>query len=187
VRRILVREFGNSTVLRLEEAPTPIPGPSDVLVRIRAAGVNPVETYIRAGTYARKPNLPYVPGSDGAGEVLAVGGDVTGFNVGDRVYTRDRLRAGLKLLEAPRLMQEEELDKKGWEFQVSPWHDEKDEIAELKAILREEQPERVVNKVDFKSNRGYQSVHSRIRTQVLANKKKHTPVEEKEYEQVEVE
>jgi len=86
MRRIVVREFGAPDVMRVEEVPTPKPGPSDVLVRVRAAGVNPVETYIRSGIYARKPALPYVPGSDGAGEVEAVGADVKQFTPGDRVY-----------------------------------------------------------------------------------------------------
>ena len=55
-------------------------------VRVRAAGVNPVDAYIHTGTYARKPPLPYTPGVDGAGEVEAVGADVAGFKPGDRVY-----------------------------------------------------------------------------------------------------
>jgi NADPH2:quinone reductase len=86
MRAIIVREFGGPDVMKLETVPTPTPGPSQVLVRIRAAGVNPVEGYIRAGTYARKPNLPYVPGSDGAGEVETAGADVKEFKHGDRVY-----------------------------------------------------------------------------------------------------
>jgi NADPH:quinone reductase len=86
MRRILVREFGGPEVMRIDEAPKPAQGAAEVLVRVRAAGVNPVETYIRAGTYARKPSLPYVPGSDGAGEVEAVGAEVKGFKPGDRVY-----------------------------------------------------------------------------------------------------
>ncbi len=57
-----------------------------MLVRVRAAGVNPVDVYVRTGTYARKPDLPYTPGTDGAGEIEAVGADVKGFKVGDRVY-----------------------------------------------------------------------------------------------------
>ena len=86
MRAIVVREFGGPEVMKQENVPTPKPGPSEVLVRIRAAGVNPVEAYIRAGTYARKPNLPHTPGSDGAGEVDTVGGDVKAFKHGDRVY-----------------------------------------------------------------------------------------------------
>jgi hypothetical protein len=74
-------------VLRLEEVPTPRPGPGQVLVRMHAIGVNPVETYIRAGTYAYKPALPYTPGNDGAGVVEQVGPDVNEFKPGDRAYT----------------------------------------------------------------------------------------------------
>jgi len=86
MRRILVREFGGAEVLRLDETPTPLPGPTETLVRVHAAGVNPVDAYMRAGTYARKPSLPYVPGADGAGTVEAVGAEVKNFKPGDRVY-----------------------------------------------------------------------------------------------------
>jgi NADPH2:quinone reductase len=87
VRAILVREFGGPEVLRVEETIDPPPGPSQVLVRIHAAGVNPVDAYIHTGTYARKPTLPYTPGTDGAGVVEAIGTDVgSAVKVGDRVY-----------------------------------------------------------------------------------------------------
>jgi NADPH2:quinone reductase len=87
MRAIVVREFGKPEVMKLEKnAPEPTAGPGDVLVRIRAAGVNPVDSYIHAGTHARKPSLPYTPGFDGAGEVERVGADVKGFAPGDRVY-----------------------------------------------------------------------------------------------------
>jgi len=86
MRTILVREFGAPEVMRVEDVPDPKPGPAQILVRIRAAGVNPVETYIRSGVYARKPSLPYVPGSDGAGEVEAVGAEIKNWKPGDRVY-----------------------------------------------------------------------------------------------------
>jgi NADPH2:quinone reductase len=86
MRAIVVKQFGGPEVLRLEEVPSPAPGPGQVVVRIRAAGVNPVDAYIRTGTYAQKPALPYTPGNDGAGEVDAVGSDVTRFKKGDRVY-----------------------------------------------------------------------------------------------------
>jgi NADPH2:quinone reductase len=86
MRAILVREFGGPDVLKLENVPTPQPGPAEVVVRVRAAGVNPVEAYVRAGTYPRLPKLPYTPGSDGAGEVETVGAEVKDFKRGDRVY-----------------------------------------------------------------------------------------------------
>jgi NADPH2:quinone reductase len=87
MKAIVVREFGKPEVMKLEEnAPDPAVGPGDVLVRIHAAGVNPVDAYVHTGTYARKPSLPYTPGFDGAGEVERVGADVTGFAAGDRVY-----------------------------------------------------------------------------------------------------
>jgi len=87
VRAIRVREFGEPEVLRLEEVAALQPGPGEVLVRMRAIGVNPVETYIRSGRYARKPTLPYTPGNDGAGVIEETGAGVTGFRAGDRVYT----------------------------------------------------------------------------------------------------
>jgi NADPH:quinone reductase len=86
MRAIVVREFGNPDVMHLEEIATLTPSASQVLVRVRAAGVNPVDTYIRSGNYAIKPALPYTPGNDGAGEVEAVGADVKAFKPGDRVY-----------------------------------------------------------------------------------------------------
>lgn len=87
VKAIRVNEFGGPEVLRLEEVPTPQPGPGEVLVRMQAVGVNPVETYIRAGKYARLPELPYTPGNDGAGVIEQVGPDVNELKPGDRVYT----------------------------------------------------------------------------------------------------
>jgi NADPH2:quinone reductase len=86
MRRILVRQHGGPEVMQIDESPTPKPGPSEILVRIRAAGVNPVDTYIRMGVHARKPQLPYVPGFDGAGEVEAVGSDIKKIKPGNRVY-----------------------------------------------------------------------------------------------------
>ena len=87
MKAIRVHEFGGPEVLKLEEVPTPKPSAGEVLVRIHAAGVNPYDTYMRAGTYAVKPTLPYTPGSDGAGVVEAVGEGVKKVRQGDRVYT----------------------------------------------------------------------------------------------------
>src|SRR6202048_1893552 len=88
---IRVQEFGGPEVLKLQEAPTPKPGPGEVLVRVHAAGVNPYDTYMRNGTYAVKPPLPYTPGSDAAGVVEAVGEGVTKVKPGARVYTAKTL------------------------------------------------------------------------------------------------
>ena len=87
MKAILVREFGGPEVLKLEEVPTPKPAAGQVLVRIHAAGVNPYDTYMRTGSYAVKPSLPYTPGSDSAGIVEAIGGGVKKVKPGERVYT----------------------------------------------------------------------------------------------------
>jgi NADPH2:quinone reductase len=87
MKAIRVHEFGGPEVLKPEEVPTPKPSAGRVLVRIHAAGVNPYETYMRAGTYPLKPPLPYTPGSDGAGVVEAVGEGVKKVRAKDRVYT----------------------------------------------------------------------------------------------------
>ena len=93
MRAIRVAAFGGPDVLTLVEVPDPQPGPGQIRVRVHAAGVNPVETYIRTGTYASKPQLPYTPGSDAAGVVDALGEGVTGRAVGDRVYTAGPMNA----------------------------------------------------------------------------------------------
>ncbi len=91
MKAIRVHGFGPPEVMRLEEVPTPVPGPGQILIRVRAAGVNPVDTYIRSGSYGRKPPLPYTPGSDAAGTVEDPGREVAGFAPGDRVYTSGTL------------------------------------------------------------------------------------------------
>ena len=86
MKAIRVQEFGGPEKLVLEDVETPEPDQDQILVQILAAGVNPVDTYIRSGAYARKPALPYTPGTDAAGIVAATGKGVTRFKVGERVY-----------------------------------------------------------------------------------------------------
>jgi len=86
MQAIVVNEHGGPEVLKLEERPVPVPGPGEVVVRLKAVGVNPVETYQRAGGQGYQGTLPFTPGSDGAGEIELVGADVTAFRTGDRVY-----------------------------------------------------------------------------------------------------
>jgi NADPH:quinone reductase len=87
MKAIRVHQFGDPEVMRLEEVPNPKAGHGQVTVRVKAAGVNPVEAYVRSGNYARKPALPYTPGTDAAGIAGSVGEGVTRVKVGDRVYT----------------------------------------------------------------------------------------------------
>jgi NADPH:quinone reductase len=91
VKAIRVHQFGGPEVLKLEEVSDPTPGAGQAVIRVHAAGVNPVEAYIRTGTYASKPNLPYTPGADAAGVVTAVGSDVTRVKIGERVYVTGSL------------------------------------------------------------------------------------------------
>lgn len=86
MRAVRVHDFGAPEVMRIEDVDDPVAGPGDVLVRIEAIGVNPVDTYVRSGTYPTLPSLPYTPGGDAAGVVEALGDGVTRFSVGDRVY-----------------------------------------------------------------------------------------------------
>lgn len=88
MRAIRVAKFGGPENLKLEtNIPIPTPAANEVLIKVQAAGVNPVDTYIRSGTYSRVPTLPYTPGQDSAGVVEDVGPGVTKFQKGDRVLT----------------------------------------------------------------------------------------------------
>ena len=87
MKAIRVREFGAPEVMKVEEVPDPKPGAGQVVVKLYAAGVNPVDTYIRLGMYTTGPSVPYTPGMDGAGIIEKVGSGVKNFHAGDRVYT----------------------------------------------------------------------------------------------------
>jgi NADPH:quinone reductase len=86
MKAIRVSEFGGPEKLVLQDLPDLRAGAGQVVIKMHAAGVNPFEAYMRTGTYGIKPNLPYTPGADGAGTVLAVGEGVTRVTKGDRVY-----------------------------------------------------------------------------------------------------
>ncbi len=85
MKAIRVHEYGEPDVMRLEDIADPKPAPGQVVVRLHAAGVNPVDSYIRAGAYG-PGTLPYTPGGDGAGIIESLGDGVAGLRVGDRVY-----------------------------------------------------------------------------------------------------
>ncbi|NXR82518.1 QOR oxidoreductase, partial [Pycnonotus jocosus] len=95
MRAVRVFEFGGPEVLKiLSDVLVPAPKENQVLIKVHACGVNPVETYMRSGTHARKPTLPYTPGSDVAGVIESVGEHVTTFKKGDRVFTLETLSGG---------------------------------------------------------------------------------------------
>lgn len=87
MKAVVVRAFGEPEVLKVETVADPTPGAGQVLVEVKAVGVNPVETYRRSGKYASLPPLPWTPGTDAGGVVRAVGAGVTKVKPGDRVYT----------------------------------------------------------------------------------------------------
>lgn len=88
MRAIRVHEHGGPAVLTEETVPRPEPGPGELLVRVRAAGVNPIDWLVREGyaDEALDPDLPWTPGWDLAGDVVAAGADVSEFEPGDPVF-----------------------------------------------------------------------------------------------------
>jgi len=86
MKAIRVHEFGGPAVMQLEEIPDPAPAAGQVVVRVNAVGVNPVDTYIRTGQHVVRPALPYTPGSDAGGVVEAIGEGVTRVRTGQSVY-----------------------------------------------------------------------------------------------------
>jgi len=91
MKAIVVRQTGEPHVMKVENVEIPTISKNDVLVKIEAVGVNPVETYIRGAKAGYNPTLPYTPGKDGSGIVVAVGEDVKNLKVNDRVWTSNSL------------------------------------------------------------------------------------------------
>ncbi|MFB6270899.1 MAG: alcohol dehydrogenase catalytic domain-containing protein, partial [Halobacterium sp.] len=85
MRAVRLAEHGGPDVLHVDDVERPSPGPGEVLLEVAAAGVNPVDTYFREGSYD-PVGLPFTPGVDYAGTVVETGPDVEGFEVGDDVY-----------------------------------------------------------------------------------------------------
>jgi NADPH2:quinone reductase len=87
MKAIRVHEFGGPGNMRIEDVAEPQPGIRQLVIAVKAAGINPIDTYIRSGSYARKkPPLPYTPGFDAAGIVESIGPEVRRFKPGDRVF-----------------------------------------------------------------------------------------------------
>ncbi|MFY9587843.1 MAG: alcohol dehydrogenase catalytic domain-containing protein [Actinomycetota bacterium] len=91
MKAIRVNQFGGPEVLSVEVVDDPVPRAAEVVVRVKAAGVNPYDTYMRAGAYgSNNPSLPYTPGTDAAGVVELIGTAVNDLAIGDRVFTIGR-------------------------------------------------------------------------------------------------
>ena len=102
MKAIVCEAFGGPEVLHLRELPDPPPpGPGEVQVRIQARGVQYVDVLMLAGKYQFRPEPPFVPGNEAAGEVVAVAEGVSGFKPGDRIMSRHRLGAFATLGNAP--------------------------------------------------------------------------------------
>ena len=86
MKAVRVHDFGGPEVLRLEEIEDLTPRSEEIVIDVKAAGVNPVDVYIRTGTHSVKPPLPYTPGVDGAGVISSIGKKVKDYRVGERVY-----------------------------------------------------------------------------------------------------
>ncbi|MFT2110548.1 NADPH:quinone reductase [Marinomonas sp. 2405UD68-3] len=86
MRSVQIQHYGPANELALENVATPTISAGQILVAVKAAGVNPVDTYIRSGTNNYTANFPHTPGLDGAGIITQVGQDIDGFQVGQRVY-----------------------------------------------------------------------------------------------------
>src|SRR5579875_1683356 len=101
MKAVVCEAFGGPEVLAVREVPDPPPpGPGEIQVRLRARGVQYVDVLMLAGKYQFRPEPPFIPGNEGAGEVVAVGPDVTRFRTGDLVISRHRLGAFAELANA---------------------------------------------------------------------------------------
>jgi NADPH:quinone reductase len=108
-KTVRVHKTGGPEVMQFEDIEVPAPARGEVLVRNHAIGVNFIDTYYRSGAY-KAPSLPFTPGSEGAGEAVAIGKGVTGFKPGDRVayttplgaYAEERLVSADRLVKLPK-------------------------------------------------------------------------------------
>jgi 2-desacetyl-2-hydroxyethyl bacteriochlorophyllide A dehydrogenase len=90
MRAIVLRRSGPPRTLQLEEVPDPVPGPGEILLDVKAAGVNFADVLARQGLYPDAPGRPFIPGFESSGEVLALGEGTNGFRIGQRVLAFHR-------------------------------------------------------------------------------------------------
>lgn len=94
MQAVVIREFGDPEVMRLEDVPVPTPAAGEVLLKVEAVSVNrTLDLAVRAGRYARAVTLPHVLGADPSGTIVVLGDGVTSRKIGDRVATSPRIKA----------------------------------------------------------------------------------------------
>ena len=101
MRAVLCEQLGDPSVLKIVDLPAPTPGKGEVLVRVRAAAMNFPDVLMVAGGYQHKPALPFTPGMEAAGEILALGDGVSGWSVGDKVIFGKRPGAFAEQVAVP--------------------------------------------------------------------------------------
>jgi len=94
MKAVLFHKHGGPEVLEYKDFPTPEPGPGEALVRLKAAALNGLDLWVRAGWPGIKLEYPHIPGADGAGEVVALGSGVTNRAIGERVVINSNLGCG---------------------------------------------------------------------------------------------
>lgn len=101
MKAVEVQAFGGPEVLRVVEAPTPAPGPDDLLIETESAGLNYADIMMRRGLYVGGPKPPFVPGFEAAGHVASLGEKVHGFEVGDRVVAMTGIGGYAQFVSVP--------------------------------------------------------------------------------------
>ncbi len=104
MKAIQAHAFGGPENLRLDEVDDPVAGPGEVVIDVKAVGVNPADTYMLGGAYAIVPDLPYTPGGDAGGVIAAVGDGVSNVKVGDRVFAGSSLGFSMQGAYAEKLL-----------------------------------------------------------------------------------
>src|SRR4249920_4116419 len=101
MRAIICDRLGDPSVLKIENRPIPGIGPSDVLIKVGAASVNFPDVLMLSAGYQHKPELPFIPGMEGAGTISAIGVEVKSWQIGDRVIFGVRPGAFAEYVRVP--------------------------------------------------------------------------------------
>src|SRR5882672_221365 len=101
MRAVVCDRLGDPSVLKIEERPIPEIGPSDVLIKVGAASVNFPDVLMLSAGYQHKPELPFIPGMEGAGTIAGVGAEVKNWQAGDRVIFGVRPGAFAEYVRVP--------------------------------------------------------------------------------------